>query len=52
LENDDMQYNADTGITDYTATAHFCVARRLAINHYANCEEVVAIIMTRRIASV
>jgi hypothetical protein len=37
FENDHMQYNADTGITDYTSTARFCVVRRLAINQKAYC---------------
>ena len=35
-----MQYTADTGITDYTSSACFCVVRRLAINQYAYCKEV------------
>jgi len=30
-QTDDMQYNADTGITDHTSSRLFCVVRRLAI---------------------
>jgi len=33
-----MQFNSDTGITDYTSSAQCCVVRRLAINQYTYCE--------------
>jgi len=33
-----MQYNADTGIMNYTSSALFYVVRRLAINQYIYCE--------------
>ena len=33
-----MQCKTDTGITDYTSSALFCVARRLAINQYTYWE--------------
>jgi hypothetical protein len=40
FENGNMQYNAATGITDYTPSARCYVVCRLAINQYAYCEEV------------